>query len=68
METFVVRVFVPADHAAMPLAGTVEHVGAGRTSSFRGIAGLLDVVLRELQLNDADSPTGIGPDRPSQED
>ena len=50
METFVVRVFVPAGHEQVPFAGTVEHVRAGRSSSFRGVAELVDAVLGELHL------------------
>lgn len=57
VETFVVRIFVPADRGFVPLAGTVEHVGAGRASSFSGIVELLDLVLRELQIDHTYRPS-----------
>ncbi len=41
METFVVRVFVPADAAETPLAGVVEHVGTGWSAPFGSEGELL---------------------------
>jgi hypothetical protein len=48
VETFVVRVFVPADVESEALCGLVQHVGSGRTESFRGPAALVHVVLEAL--------------------
>jgi hypothetical protein len=50
VETFVLRVFVPADRELVPFAGTIEHVGAGRSSSFQGVGELVQAVLGELHL------------------
>ena len=50
METFVVRVFVPAENEKLELTGVVEHSGTGRSEHFRGTEGLLDVVLQQLEL------------------
>jgi hypothetical protein len=48
METFVVRVFVPADDAELEPAGIVEHIGTRRMEVFRGAHDLVDVVLSLL--------------------
>lgn len=34
METFVVRVFVPAEHGETPFAGVLEHVGTNWSARF----------------------------------
>lgn len=41
METFVVRIFVPAAGGETPIAGVVEHVGTGWSASFGGEEELL---------------------------
>ena len=51
METFVVRVFVPADDAELEPTGFVEHVGTRRSRRFQGAQGLIDAVLRGLKSN-----------------
>lgn len=48
METFVVRVFVPAGREQLELSGLVERAGTGRAESFSTPQGLVDAVLREL--------------------
>lgn len=48
METFVVRIFVPADGAELEIAGTVRHVASGTERSFRGRRGLVAAVLGSL--------------------
>jgi hypothetical protein len=50
VETFVVRVFVPAGDEKLELTGVVEHSGSGRSEHFRGTEGLLGVVLHQLEL------------------
>ena len=50
METFVVRVFVPAGDEELELTGVVEHSSTGRSERFRGTEGLIDVVLHQLEL------------------
>ena len=50
METFVVRIFVPAGDEKVELTGVVEHSGTGRSEHFRGTDDLLDVVLHQLEL------------------
>lgn len=50
METFVVRVFVPAGDEKLELTGVVEHSGTGRSEHFRGSEGLVGVVLHQLEL------------------
>jgi hypothetical protein len=50
VETFVVRIFVPAETEPLELSGVIEHSGTGRSEHFRGTAGLLDVVLHQLEL------------------
>lgn len=58
METFVVRIFVPAGDEKLELTGVVEHSGTGRSEHFRGSDGLLDVVLHQLELGpSASSPS-----------
>jgi hypothetical protein len=49
VETFVVRVFVPADLESIELCGLFEHVGSGRVESFRGRADLVDRFLTTLE-------------------
>jgi len=50
METFVVRIFVPAlDGEAVPLCGIVEHVASGRAESFQGIDDLMCLVAGALE-------------------
>jgi hypothetical protein len=51
METFVLRIFVPARRERLPLAGVIEHVGSGRKQAFQDQAELLDVVLHQLELD-----------------
>jgi hypothetical protein len=50
VETFVVRIFVPAGEEKLELTGVVEHSGSGRSEHFRGAEGLLGVVLHQLEL------------------
>lgn len=50
METFVVRVFVPASEERLELSGFVEHAGTGHAQSFTGADALIGVVLRRLEL------------------
>jgi hypothetical protein len=50
VETFVVRVFVPAENSGLEPAGFVEHVGSHRVESFRGALGLVDAVFALLGL------------------
>jgi hypothetical protein len=50
VETFVVRVFVPAGDEKLELTGVVEHSGSGRSEHFRGTEGLVGVVLHQLEL------------------
>jgi len=52
METFVVRVFVPAGDEKLELTGVVEHSSTGRSEQFRGSADLLDIVRRQLETLD----------------
>ena len=59
VETFVVRVFVPAGRESVPFTGTIEHVGAGESSCFRGAAELIDTVMRALQLDDLSAPSEL---------
>jgi hypothetical protein len=59
VETFVVRVFVPAGRESVPFTGTIEHVGAGESSSFRGAAELIDTVMRALQFDDLSAPSEL---------
>jgi hypothetical protein len=60
MKTFVVRVFVSADAQPLPLAGIVEHVSAGRREAFEGGTELLQIVQRELELDERADRTGRG--------
>jgi hypothetical protein len=50
VETFVIRIFVPADDLELDLTGVVEHAATGRSEQFRGATGLLNVVLHQLRL------------------
>lgn len=43
--------FVPAGAERLELSGLVEHAGTGRAASFVGPEGLVDVVVRELELS-----------------
>jgi hypothetical protein len=56
METFVVRIFVPATDEKLELTGVVEHSSTGRSEHFRGPDGLLSVVLHQLELAPPASP------------
>jgi hypothetical protein len=50
METFVVRIFVPAVHGeALPLCGIVEHVASGHAESFQGVEDLVRTVAGALE-------------------
>jgi hypothetical protein len=50
METFVVRIFVPAVHGeALPLCGIIEHVASGHAESFQGVEDLMRTVARALE-------------------
>jgi len=50
METFVIRIFVPAfDGEALPLSGIVEHVGSGQAASFQGGQALVALVRKALE-------------------
>ncbi len=53
METFVVRIFVPAGDEKLELTGVVEHSGSGRSEHFRGTESLVGVVLHQLELGHA---------------
>ncbi len=56
METFVVRVWVPADEAAprTPMRGIVQHAGTGRVEAFRGSEELLALVAGMAPLRTSD--------------
>ena len=59
VDTFVVRLWTPADHAAPAgdARGIARHVGTGRWATFRDGAELL-ALLRELpQLGTQDDPS-----------
>jgi len=49
VETFVVRVFVPAGDEQLELTGFVEHAGREHSESFAGAAGLIGALLHELE-------------------
>ena len=50
METFVVRIWQPADEApAAGLRGTVEYVRAATSRPFSGSAELLQIIESELE-------------------
>jgi hypothetical protein len=49
METFVLRIFLPADSAEVELAGIVEHVGSGVKRPFRGKQSLVAALIGGLQ-------------------
>ena len=60
MDTFVIRLWTPADHAAPAgdARGIARHVGTGRAAAFRDGAELL-ALLRELpQLGTQADPDG----------
>ena len=52
METFVIRIWTPADSdelsASSSLRGRLEHVSSGRRSSFRGIDELARLIEESL--------------------
>lgn len=53
METFVVRIWAPADTQELhfktrPVQGRLEHVTSGRGASFRGIEELSRLIQEEL--------------------
>ena len=57
METFVIRIWAPADarerDRTRSLQGRLEHVASGRRAVFRGTAELADLIERELRRNEA---------------
>jgi hypothetical protein len=53
VETFVIRIFVPADADGVPFCGIVERSGSGRAVSFQGAQDLIQIVLHELQRDSA---------------
>ena len=64
MDTFVIRLWSPADRASTPPddpRGVARHVGTGRAEAFRDGTELL-VLLRELPLreDDATQPADAG--------
>jgi hypothetical protein len=61
VETFVLRVFVPADAEDVPFCGIVEHPGSGLSESFHGVSELMRVVLQRLEHENPNSLEGIGP-------
>ena len=64
METFVVRVFVPAEAGSVPFCGVVEVSSSGRAESFRSAHDLIQIVLHELELG----RTAAEPAEPEGED
>jgi hypothetical protein len=54
VETFVVRIFVPAGDERLELSGLIERTGSGRAEPFNGAQGLIDAVLRELDREDVE--------------
>jgi hypothetical protein len=64
VETFIVRIFVPAGSEHVDLVGVVEHVRSGRVHRFHGRDELLDAVLYRLgpeQRGTGESPDGLEP-------
>jgi hypothetical protein len=61
VQTFVLRVFVPADAEDVPFCGIVEHPSSGLSESFRGLPELMRVVLQRLEHENPNSLEGIGP-------
>jgi hypothetical protein len=53
VETFVMRVFVPADADGVPFCGVVERSGSGRSEPFQSAQDLIQIVLYELELGGA---------------
>lgn len=54
METFVVRIWAPADarereQGSVPLQGRLEHVTSGRLAVFRGVEELGALIADELR-------------------
>jgi hypothetical protein len=62
METFVVRIFVPASDERLELVGVVEHPGTGRSEHFRGTESLVHVVLHQFELGRADHENALPED------
>jgi hypothetical protein len=57
METFVVRVWTPAETRAdedFALHGVVEHVGSSESSPFSGPQELLEALRAELETKEED--------------
>lgn len=59
METFVVRVWIPAVVAGEPtgvaagvLKGIVEHIGSGRAAPFKGADQLLGLLLAGIEASE----------------
>ena len=63
METFVVRVFIPADAGDVSFCGVVEHVGTGRTEPFQGTRALICFVFGELARLTTHSSIEFQPER-----
>jgi hypothetical protein len=57
METFVVRVFVPATPEALPLCGLVERVGVSGPTPFRGVEELITALRGATALADRQART-----------
>jgi hypothetical protein len=58
METFVVRIWAPADAREgdrTPVKGRLEHVTSGRRAVFRGIEELGALIVDELRRERADA-------------
>jgi hypothetical protein len=55
VETFVVRIWTPADEVDDPqrfrLRGRIEHVHSGEQTAFRGAGELLAILEARLELN-----------------
>jgi hypothetical protein len=50
VETFVVRVFVPAGAEGVPFCGVVQHAGTGRAEPFESTEDLIQIVIHELDV------------------
>jgi hypothetical protein len=57
METFVVRVFVPAARGETPFAGVVEHVGTSWSARFGSDEELLTAIRSRLERERAPMST-----------